>query len=534
MSDDPTDQLIGIRGPGNPSPRWAPVHDLFAEMRRAHLEHGPLASAPISQRIHDATVVDDVDAEGLDIRARALSNLAAVADHEGRLEDSLRIAQDCIDTCLQVSARIGNERRTDDVRTGTLVNRAQTRYVLGDFTGALADLDEAAAAAPDEGQAALLLAFQVHNNRTAVLVGLDRWDEARASAERALEIALGGEPRLVAHAYLGLALVAHRTGDRAGGREQMRLARELFGDDVASAASTEENLARMCLDLGELDQAEAHFSAAEEGYAKAGIPRSVAGCRFGRAAALMRRNKLLPARKMAREALNDFQDTGDVPAQIETSLLLGDIHAVSMQFARGDEFYLMARALCAEADSPHERARIDVRRAALAQAAAKVALRPKEKRRRLEAALNLALPAALATDALRHRFAAGPVRERWVTDVAGQALGITLDLIVSLQETRLAAELAELMAASVSLEVATELHPVPVPSGTARAPFPAELAVAAGGGVPEASSDSPSIAALPPRVRFLPGGDLALGAWIDEAQARYGIPIRSEEVVDAW
>src|SRR5690606_9000409 len=172
-----------------------------------------------------------------------------------------------------------------------------------------------------------------------------------------LDIALAEEPRLAADAYSGLAALLHATGDRAGGREHMRLARELQTTDPVSAAVADEALARMALEQGDLDEAADLFAAAERGYAAGGDARRLSGSRFGRAALDLARGRLVPARRIARQALADFEAQRDVAAQIETLLLLGDVLARGLRFADAEEHYLRARERCAAQGTMHELAR---------------------------------------------------------------------------------------------------------------------------------------------------------------------------------
>ena len=534
--------VLGIRGLGNAGPRWQHVAEMFTELERTQARGGAVASEPVTRRIIEATQVPDVDATGLDIRARGLTNLAAIVEAKGDLEGSIALATEAIDLCHVVEADVGTARRTVDVRIGCLINRAQTLALVGRDADGLADL--ATAEAAFDADTPPLLAFGLHNTRGNAWLALERFEEAEAEFRAALDVALAHEPRLAAHASTGLAGVLHRTGDRAAAREQMRLARDLQATGAASAAHVDEGLARLALEQGDTAEAEALFSAAERGFLAGGDPRRAAGSRFGRAAVLLNRGRLLGARRIARQALDDFTEQGDIAARIETTILLGDIYARALRFVDADDHYLRARELCAAHGTMHELARIDVRRAGVAHHAAGVAIRPSEKQRRLLGALNLALPAALATDAMRQRFSPGPVRERWVTGVAGVALTITMEILVSLQHSRLVIELLEFVSAAATLDAsgsaarsdglavhadARSPFETASPEGT---PLDAEYALTAAGAP---GDGTPGIApGLPPRVRSMPDGSDEFHQWIEEAERRYELRIRSTDVIDAW
>ncbi|MFI1465099.1 tetratricopeptide repeat protein [Nocardia carnea] len=537
MSDD---EPIGLRGPGGLGPRWEHIEPLFTEMARAQAAGGPAAAEPVVRRIYEATSADDVDALGLDIRARALSNLAAIAEAKGALEEAVSFANEAVELCRTVEVRLGSARRTGDVRIGAVINRAQTYALLGRHAEGIADLT--AAEAEIDADAPPLLSFSLHNALGFAYLAVERYAEAEAEFRIARDIALDHEPRLLADAYSGLAALAHRTGDRRLAREQLDLARELHTTDAAAAARADENLARILLEQGDVEGAEARFAAAELGYERGGDPRGAAGCRYGRAAVLLARGKLLPARKIAKQALTGFTEQGDLAARVATHLLLGDIYAQGMRFADSEDQYLTARALCEEQGTMHEVARIDVRRAGVAHAAAGVAVRPSEKRRRLEGALNLALPAALATDAMRQRFAPGPVRERWVTGVASVALSIALQVITSLQHTRFAVELLEFVCSSSSVDMGTATTGRTDLPALARpdSPFGTDFTLVAEGRADTLGDATVDIAlpggapALPPRVRAVPDGNDEFLEWIAEAERRYRLDIRSADLIDAW
>ncbi|GAA5049326.1 tetratricopeptide repeat protein [Nocardia callitridis] len=534
------DEPIGLRGPGGLTTRWKHVEPMFVEMTRAQAAGGPTASEPAARRIYEETLVDDVDAFGLDIRARALSNLAAIAETKGDLDEAISLANEVVELCLAVEAQLGSVRRTGDVRIGTIINRAQTYALVGRDTEGIADLS-AAGAEFDENTPPLLIC-NLHNTLGNAYLSIEQYEQAAAEFMIARDVALNHEPRLASYAYSGLASVAHRTGDRRLAHEQMSLARELQATDAASAARADENLARMLLEQGDVDGAEAHFAAAERGYVQGGDPRGAAGCSYGRAAVLLARGKLLPARKTAKRALAGFTDQGDLIAQVSTHLLLGDINASAMRFADADGCYLRAREVCEAQGTMHEVARIDVRRAAVAHGAAGVAIRRSEKQRCLEGALNLALPAALATDAMRQRFAPGPIRERWVTGVASVALSIALQVITSLQHTRLAVELLEFVCSSASVDagaVTADMANLPVLAQT-DSPFDTEytqVATAAGGTAVDIAmlgGSAPGAPALAPRVRAVPDAGDEFLVWISEAERRYRLAIRSSDLINAW
>ena len=514
--------VLGLPGSGSLPARWQHVEPLFAELGTAYGSGGPIAAEPVTRRILAATEVADVDAVGLDLRGRALSNLSSIAEARGDAPAAIDFATRAIAACTAAEAAIGSARRTPEVRFGAVINRAQDLAALG------AEFDHATPP---------LLVFGRHNTLGGILLDRERFADAEVAFRAALSTALTHEPRLASYAYSGLAALAHRTGDPRLAAEQLQISRQLQATGPIAAARTEENLARLLLDRGEVDAAEERFLAAEEGYRHGGDPRSAAVSRLGRAAVLLARGKLAAARRLVEQVRAEVLAQGDVWAQFQAELLLGDTLVAQWRFPAADAAYRRARAVCASTGALHEAARVDVRRAVAALTAAERSLFPAEKQRMRRAALDLALPAALATDALRGRFAAGPMRERWIRTVSTVAFEVALQSISALAETRLAVEVIEFLCSSPSLDAFA-----PSSSASDRAPendrvrfavLEAPYALAASGEAGRASPTATGGGAPPPFVRAMPG-DESFRVWIAESERRYGVAIRSAEAVDAW
>ncbi|SDT30754.1 hypothetical protein [Jiangella sp. DSM 45060] len=384
-------------------------------------------------------------------------------------------------------------------------------------------------------EAPAVLVFALHNSRGVSLLSLGRAAEAEAALRRALAVAHERDPGLAGHAHANLAALAARVGDHEAAAQQLGLAAELHaltGDEAAQALAL-ENQARQALGRGDLAAAERGFAAAQEAYERLGRVHDVAGCQVGRAAVALRRARPGAAQQLLSSAVTVLADAGDAAQLTECLLLQGDLTTVVQGFAAGEEVYLAARERCERLGLRHETARVDVRRAMIVAASTRITPRRKERVRRREAALGLVLPAALATDAIRYGFAAGPVRERWARSVAAPALTLAFELVTRLEWTALAFELVEHAAATVTL----------TPSADSPRLLDADDAFAghAWAALSAAATDGPGFAppdtellALPPRLRMLPSGDGVLDGFIDAAEERYGFPVRSAEVVPAW
>lgn len=153
----------------------------------------------------------------------------------------------------RVWANVGNARheRRDVARALEAYERAERLATEPAIAGAVAlnlsalhgeqgRLDRALATT-ERGLAAAPWDARLHNNRAAVLWQLGRLPEARASAERALDLGAGGYPK--AHDLLGLIL--SDLGDLGGAVAQFRAARRLDPDTAIYAEHEFVALARL-------------------------------------------------------------------------------------------------------------------------------------------------------------------------------------------------------------------------------------------------------------------------------------------------
>lgn len=534
---EPVGTVPGLRGSGEPSARWRHLSADLNTMAVALTRGDGAAAAAAAERVRAATIGATQDAEALDLAARATANLAPLAAARGDLAGSIRLGGEAIELCLRAESLAGDALGTADVRRGVLIMRAQHLQAVGRLTESLADLDAAAAIEPSgDDENARLLAFGWHNTRGVALLELGDWPAAADEFRAARDVALAHRPAWAVHAYANLGVVLQRTGDPAGGREQLRLAREL-ATDAGTAAELDQTLARMAIGAGDLGEAEQLLDRAERRLHAAGDLRRAARCRTDRARILIDRGRLRPARALARRALADYTTWGDVDGQVEAQLVLADSYVLQGRLRRADVCFLAARALLAGRNLVHDLARIDVRRAQVAHLIAQQLPTAAQRERLLAVALDLAVPAALATDALRYRLPPGPVRERWVAEVARAGLAVALQIVTAQRQTAMAIELLEFACSAAAFTGGAEpsVEPAVEPAGSVdSAAFALAAAGMPAGESTEIGQSASADTTLPPRVRALPGGDAAFGVWIDEAERRYGVRVRSGEVVDAW
>lgn len=516
------------------------------------LHQGDVASAGVKLReVLAQTSTADVDAEGLDLRARAGMNLAAVHEFEGDLTGALRITDEALAAASEAIAQIGDERATRTVLINGMLSKTQTLTLMDRLDDAFetvaaaeALLDAAAPDGEDLDQRGLL-AFTVHNVRTTLLIITGRLREAEVEAQRALAIGLVENPQLIGHVYANLGVIAQRTGDANATREYLQLAEQAqeLGGDAVSRQLSAENLARAAMQQERFADAEAGFIRAAKLAKEAGLSTRLAACRTGLAAVYLQSGNPARAAKVLRGILTDLDREGGVHERREAYGFLGDAESKRGRFAAADGAYRAALDL---ARSAHERCRVNLRRAEMQAEWASFTPGPRKRIERLTQGLELAVPVLLATEALRNDFPPGPTRERWSMQVAAPARELAFRLAVLLGQSALLFELIENAAASATLQA--EAVEAQLPSETSMpslAPVlslpaapesgeSAELPAAASGLIGDLGSTTTLRFAPPPRVVALPGAEPALEPWIRAAEAEYGVAVRSDAVVAAW
>ncbi|WNV88384.1 hypothetical protein [Umezawaea sp. Da 62-37] len=502
------------------SARWQHCVDLNAQGAGLAAAGDPRAAEVFEAAYRETLVAQDFEA--LACRAAIAGNLAGVA---GTTEDALRWSTEAVDVARPVLAGFGDVHGISDVLVNALVTRAQHLRHTSRLTEALSDLDEALALAPDSAGA--------RSVRAAVLAAAGRFADAAAEADGALDLAYRTAPHLAASVHSTLAEIAGATGDAAGSAEHFGLVRDLSAatGDTASEAAALLSLARLAYLDSDNDRADALYTEAEARY---GADRRVlAVCLHGRAAVEIGRGRPAEALRLL-DSAHDLR--GDRPTPVEliaTHQVRGGALEALGDFAAADARYAEAIAIGDRAGLWHVALGIAWWRAdALVRWASTV-----EDRAELCArALDLALPAALAAEAVRQRFTHGPLRERWVALAAAPATRSAFTAVAALGDVDLAAAYIDHLAATVSLR-AEDVQPLardellflPAPPNAVEAHLPYAASALAG-----PTADTAASFALPPRVRLDPAVPSTLDSWIDAAERRYGFPVRSAEAVASW
>jgi tetratricopeptide (TPR) repeat protein len=124
--------------------------------------------------------------------------------------------------------------------------KANAYFRAGHYSEALKECDLGLSAKPDDIGTLIL--------RAKALFELDRSAEAKTDYLRAIALGEGKEQTYLGDAYLGLAILASRNRDWKEARVEFERILATDPDDVG----TRTNLARVCLELGDLAKAEEH------------------------------------------------------------------------------------------------------------------------------------------------------------------------------------------------------------------------------------------------------------------------------------
>ncbi|MEU5157599.1 hypothetical protein [Glycomyces sp. NPDC021274] len=538
-----TDDVIGLYGKESSGPRWAAMREHNNAGARL-LAAGRVAEAVAElEAAYRMTLVDDLDAAGYDSRARALANLATAAELRGDTTESLRLAEAALTACGNAEREAGNRYGTVATRTSILIQRAQTHQLLGRYDDALLDLDTALelTANADDSSDDQLVEYMLHNTRTVQLIRLERLEEAEAAARRTLALATARDPRLAAHPYSNLALIAQAHNEHDTAMTYLRLAEQIHtaAGDTAAAALAVANQGRVASRLGDNDTAARLLATAEQAFLDGEQPLRAAEIRLSRAHAAFQNDDADLAQSLLPQAIATFRAAGHVVMLAEALALQGDMLAAQSDLYDAENTYLEARALYEETGARYHLARLDMRRAIAISDMAERATDPAEQAHLVHMSLYLSLPSALATDAIRHTYAPGPAREQWAATVAIPAMAHALHMAMALQDGALISELLEHMSGTMSLYAhAPAAAFTPDIDALEPSMFSAateELSFAASAFVTGVSADFPAPQfALPPRMRVNPNRPSALEPWIAAAEQWYGFAIRSDLVIDAW
>ncbi|MQM26707.1 tetratricopeptide repeat protein [Glycomyces albidus] len=534
------EHFLGLWGKETSGPRWAAARELNNNAAKLALQGRNREAKPMLEAAAAMTHVDDVDAAGLDCRARVLGNLAAIAEGRGEPGEALHLAEQALAACLAAEAEAGDRYGTVAVRASLLINRSQTLQLLGRLEAALADLDAAQAITGEDSDDETYLQVTISNSRSVVLINLERWDEAEAVVRRTLELAAARDPRLTGHPHTNLAMILQSRNELDAAMAHLRLAEQIHtaAGDAPFAALAIANQGRVALRSGDITEGQRLLAAAEQALNAAEQPLRAAELRCTRAQAAFEAGDPELARELIGPAITALREAGHAVMLAEALAVQGGLLAADGEFDAAEDAYIEAWRVYEAAGALYHLTRIDQLRAFAFERRAERTADPEEQYRFVKFAFDLALPAALFTDAVRHGFTPGRAREQWAATVAVPAMAHALTLATVLGDGSLISEILEHMSATVSLHAPAAVDYNPFAEPPAPPPVPSEgelLSFTASALVTGTSGDFPATRfALPPRLRVNPWRESRLEPWIQETERRYGLPIRSDEVIDTW
>jgi len=477
------------------------VNALGAQMAQAYDRGGHTAAEPYAEQL--LAVVGrwwlGTHPDALYLRARVRHVLSQAAADRG----DHAAAREHIAEGLKAARRAARVRdpRVAFETVVLLTARADQHLLTGDAAAATTDYDTALRLDDPLGHPMWWEArVHVHLGRATVRQQSGDLDGAEDDVRAALALASGHEPRLVPLCLDRLALLRRLAGaDAAAPAHAAEAIAATQPLDASRRAERARHAASLALAQGDADAAERHLDDAEHAYLSVGDRRGAAAVVAVRGEVLRLRGDLDGAVGAAREAVERCRAVGDPASEAEAWAVLG---LALDEAGRGEEALAAHDRARGLATTLPERVRVDVRRAVAAHNAALrtgTAGTPEHDR-----AVDIAVPCALAADAVRYGLRPGELREAWAAEAA-RILDVALRTLTVAGREDEVLDLLEHVAASATLD-----------------PAVAE---------PHTGAD---LLAVPPRVRTRPDGRSAVAWALDAAQERYGVAVRGREVVDAW
>lgn len=457
-----------------------------------------------------------------DKRIAAMINMASMSDELGdhaSAADAFRAA------LAEMPAEAGR------MRPGALINLSQALQHVGDLDGAQDALEQARAVLLDKPDLADLL-VPCLLSLTAVAIHRQQWARATELATESLDAAVQYAPHLAGHPLMNLAATNFETGrwDLAEDFATQAMAAFDAAGDVNAVAETQQNLALMRLRSDRIDEAEPLLQSSQAYFQQAGL-----GYRFGiglKAMALLAENRgqLDMATDLYGQSAQYFRDSGAVIDVADVNTRLATLSFATERIEDGERFLAEAFATYAACGLGLHCAQLDFWHASLLESTAAA---PED------SLLRLAIPAALAIDAVRCTFANGHQRAQWNRQIADPAMRLAFRLAYAGGHTELVADLIESQCAGTALDADNSGDASPTTTVQTLLEPPTDERVDAGAlALGTALADVAASAGLPvsppARVAVSPDGRIALARFIDIAEERYGREIRDSRVLPAW
>ncbi|WP_459963574.1 tetratricopeptide repeat protein [Nocardia sp. IFM 10818] len=460
-----------------------------------------------------------------DVRVAALVNAAVVTDHSGDHAGAVARFREALGQMPAHAPRM---------RPGALIGLSQALQHLGDLDAAQEVLEQARTGlAADDAPGDLRFACGV--SATAIALHRHQWARAIELANESLDAATLFAPEQAGHPLMNLAAAHFETGRWDLAEDFAGRALEAFdaAGDLDGSAETRQNLALMHTRSGRFDAAEPPLTASQDYFEAAGLAyRAGIGWKVMGFIAEHRQDARTATTRY-RQALERFEQSGAEIDAADVRVRLATVACIVGDHATGEAELAAARRTYADRGLGLHCAQLDFWHAGLLEPLLDntPALLPR--------ALDLAVPAALALDAVRYELPDGAQRENWNRRMADPALRLAFRYAHLAADARLLADLIETICAGTTLDLDRLTAPglpydtlnPPTPPEPNLAPLPAALqlgtalaAVAASAGLP---------VTLPPRIAITPGEHIALDDWITAAEHRYGRPLRDNRVIPA-
>ncbi|MEV8390706.1 MULTISPECIES: tetratricopeptide repeat protein [unclassified Streptomyces] len=554
---------------------------LQGEFRTAHalFDQAVEAAAPFDQALY--------------VHTSALVNRASAADRLGDHPAAIASYRGALGLCDRLAEAVAGAPEGIAVvvvlRAGVLVNLAQALQNTGDFDAACTSLERARALlvprdegtdherTDDDGTDDDATAFRLDADTAELLVGClvsltaltiqrEQWARAHELAIESLEVVTRHHPHLSGRPLLNLATIHEATG-RPGLAEDFAhqaVAAFLASDTPAGVAEARQSLAQTYLRSGRLDEAAELLTAGQEYFERTGMgAQSALGLDLLGLLAVLRGDPVL-ADELYEQSVARFEESGAVVSAAEVRVrLAAGLHAEgryeeSEAHIRAALAVFAARGLglrCAQADFFHATLLED--RWVNGQGAPPDPALPGR-------AVGLAVPAALAIDAVRFTLASGGQRERWHREFAAPAMRLAFRLAARAGAADLVSELIESQCAGTPLmdgshgshsSHGSESSPgaadgrasdrslapprflgpsaFPEPPAPGEQPGPMDT-FRLGTALAEVAASAGLRVSPPPRLALNPTGPVALDPYIHHAETRYGGRIRERRVVPTW
>lgn len=465
-----------------------------------------------------------------DIRLGAIINAASMADELGDHAASLALYRSALAEMPADAPRL---------RPNALVNMSQALQHLGELDAAQAALEQARALLADNTDTDLgVLRVACLLSLTAVALHRQSWAYAAELATESLAAARRFAPQLAGHPLMNLAATYFETGRRDLAVDFARQALAAFesAGDRNAVAETEQNLATMLVRLERYDEAETPLRSSQTYFERAGLEHRAGIGRKIMGFLAEGRGDPASARDCYERSLAYFVASGAVLDAADLRIRAATVAFKAGRVDECEQLLAAAFAIYAERGLGLHCAQLDFWHATLLEGAISATAAPSAEL--LGRAVGIAVPAALAIDAVRHTLPNGTQREQWNRQIADPAMRLAFRFAYLSGNGVLVADLIETQCAGTALaldrteRVAPTRLPLELPDppedftdhpGSAALQLGAALAeVAAGAGLPVAP---------PPRLALAAEGRIALAPFITAAEQRYGRVIRDDRVL---